>query len=285
MFIPYNGMNTRVLNFISAPVSMPSPASLAFFPPMGQGHTLPLPIASRVYGCAAKADRFESEGIQQNQKIQAKRKAKLIEEILIMQNMKSVNLRMAVNIFFVQARLMENSACPFGPFFRRERQVKSVSLWQVVHRLNYYLANLQRIESGRQQPGVGLAFRMIDAIDVNAGDFMARLAADNFERLPVSVSSLAKVLPDYVKPGLAAGRKSMFGPMLLQARMAAEVSQTAMSKASGYSLRNLNAVEKGIQEPGIMTALALVLTTGVEVGMFFSLLFNWWKEFFCLEAR
>lgn len=66
--------------------------------------------------------------------------------------------------------------------------------------------------------------------------------------------------------------------MLLQARTAGRVSQTTMAKAVGYNLRNFNGVEKGRQYTGIMTALALVLATGVEVRDFFNELYAYWLE-------
>ena len=64
--------------------------------------------------------------------------------------------------------------------------------------------------------------------------------------------------------------KSIFGPLLAQARLAVGMSQTAMAKSAGYNnLRNVNAVEKGQQEPGVMSALALVAATGVDIREFF----------------
>ncbi|HZF61354.1 MAG TPA: hypothetical protein VEZ52_07000 [Desulfovibrio sp.] len=45
--------------------------------------------------------------------------------------------------------------------------------------------------------------------------------------------------------------------------------QAAMAKRAGYNLRNVNAVEKGQQEPGVISALALVAETGVYIHEFF----------------
>lgn len=38
-------------------------------------------------------------------------------------------------------------------------------------------------------------------------------------------------------------------------------------------------MENGKQDPGIMTALALVRTTGVDVGDFFNNLYSFWREY------
>lgn len=82
----------------------------------------------------------------------------------------------------------------------------------------------------------------------------------------------------YKMPLLKEGQKSLFGLFLVQARLAGVVSQTAMAKAANYNLRNINGVENGRQEPGIMTALALVMTTGVDVREFFNTLYACWRE-------
>ena len=167
---------------------------------------------------------------------------------------------------------MEKPDCLFGAAFRQEREKKGMSFWDLVYRAAYYPANLKRIEEGKLQPGIGLAFRMLDAIGAEAGAFMSKLAREHAGALPRSLSSLCEPRVAYKPPALKEGQKSLFGPLLAQARRAASVSQTAMAKAAHYGLRNMNVVEKGAQEPGIMTALALVMTTGVDVEEFFNAL-------------
>ena len=164
---------------------------------------------------------------------------------------------------------MEKPACLFGASFRREREKKGFSFWDLVYRAAYYPANIKRIEEGTLQPGLHLAFRLMDAIDAEPGAFMADLAREHADRLPQSLSGLNTVTVSYMLPQPQEGQKSLFGPLLAQARLAASVSQTAMAKAAGYNLRNMSVVEKGLQEPGVMTALALVMTTGADVEEFF----------------
>ena len=69
--------------------------------------------------------------------------------------------------------------------------------------------------------------------------------------------------------GSVDGMKSFFAPLLAQARLAVGMWQTAMAKSAGYNLCNGNAVEKGKQEPGVKSALALVAATGVDIREFF----------------
>ena len=130
-------------------------------------------------------------------------------------------------------------------------------MWQVVHRMNYYLANIQRIEAGTQHP---------------------KLAREYAADLPQSLSGMSRVVGEYAIPILQEGQKSFFGSFLAQARLAGAVSQIAMAKAAKYSLRNINIVESDRQEPGIMTALALVITSGVDVEEFFNILYACWRE-------
>ena len=155
---------------------------------------------------------------------------------------------------------------------------RGISLWQIVHKTGNYLANIQRIEKGLTQPGVSLAFKLLQTIEILPGDLLANLALTHQKELPVSISPLAEIPINYERPLLSQEQKSLFGPMLLQARMAGMISQTAMAKACGYNLRNINAVEKGKQEPGIMTALSLVLVTGADVREFFNRLYYWQLE-------
>lgn len=173
---------------------------------------------------------------------------------------------------------MEKKICPFGPFFRQERKAKNISQWHIVHKMSTYLANIQRIEAGIQQPGVHLALRLINVIGVKPGDFMQKFARECLPYLPQSISPIDHVSILYEIPLLKEGQKSLFGLFLVQARLAGTVSQTAMAKAAKYSLRNINTVESGRQEPGIMTALALVMTTGVDVREFFNTLYACWRE-------
>lgn len=173
---------------------------------------------------------------------------------------------------------MEKMAALFGKEFKLARQALKISQWKVVHKTGDYLANIQRIEKGLTQPGVPTAFRLLEALGLLPGDFLADLAAKYVDSLPVSISPLPQAEIFYDLPQFSENPKSLFGPFLQRARAAACISQTAMAKAASYNLRNINAVEKGLQTPGIMTALALVLSTGVNVREFFNRLYFTWLE-------
>lgn len=144
--------------------------------------------------------------------------------------------------------------------------------------MSYHIRNLQRIEKGEQQPGVNLALRLLNAIGAEPGAFMQKLADECLTSLPQSLSPMGHVTISYEMPQLKEGQKSLFGLFLVQARVTGAVSQTAMAKAARYNLRNINGVESGRQDPGIMTALALVKTTGVDIGDFFNKLYGSWNE-------
>ena len=137
-------------------------------------------------------------------------------------------------------------------------------------RLQYHTRNIQRIEDGSRQPGVLLALRMVVAVGADPGDFFETLFEEAVGEAGDGVLSPAqRVSVTYQPLGAVEGLKSIFGPLLVQARLAVGMSQTAMAKSAGYNLRNVNAVEKGQQEPGVMSALALVAATGVDIREFF----------------
>lgn len=180
---------------------------------------------------------------------------------------------------------MEKLTALFGKEFKLARQALKISQWKVVHKTGDYLANIQRIEKGLTQPGVSTAFRLLEALGLLPGDFLANLAAKYRDSLPASISPLPQTEIFYELPQVSEMSKSLFGPFLRQARTAACISQTAMAKAASYNLRNINAVEKGTQTPGIMTAMALVLATGVDTREFFNRLYFTWLETGAGERR
>ena len=136
--------------------------------------------------------------------------------------------------------------------------------------LQYHTRNIQRIEDGSRQPGVLLALRMVVAVGADPGDFFETLFEESVgEACDEVLSPPQRVSVTYQPLGAVEGLKSICGPLLAQARLAVGMSQTAMAKSAGYNLRNVNAVEKGQQEPGVMSALALVAATGVDIREFF----------------
>lgn len=173
---------------------------------------------------------------------------------------------------------MQEATYFFGKLFRERRTAADISLWGLALKMSYHIRNLQRIEKGEQQPGVNLALRLLNAIGAEPGAFMQKLGDKCQASLPQSLSPLGCVTISYEMPQMKEGQKSLFGLFLVQARVAATVSQTAMAKAAGYNLRNINTVENGRQDPGIMTALALVKVTGVDIGCFFNNLYHCWNE-------
>lgn len=164
---------------------------------------------------------------------------------------------------------MQKFICPFGAAFLQARVSKALSQWTVATRLNYHLRNIQRIEKGEQQPGIMLALRLVAAVDADVGDFFERLHRETMgveQRATIDAGGgFEMCLPDRL-PEV----KCLFGPLFQTARLYGQVSQTAIAKRAGYSLRNINAVEKGQQEPGVMVALAMVGATGVDVRSFFA---------------
>lgn len=63
---------------------------------------------------------------------------------------------------------------------------------------------------------------------------MAVLACEHAALLPQSLSGMSRVVVEYAIPILREEQKSLFGPLLAQARLAGAVSQTAMAKAAKY---------------------------------------------------
>lgn len=171
---------------------------------------------------------------------------------------------------------MVKGTCPFGPAFRREREARAISQWTLATKIHCHPRNLQRIEYGEQQPGVMKALQLLTAIGCMPGSFLEDLALAIGLPLPNEKDPLIE--DSYTKPDTSGGAPCLFGPLLRQARESVRLSQTALAKNAAYNLRNINAVEAGRQEPGIIIALRLVVATGVNVNGFFDSLSTFMEE-------
>ena len=129
---------------------------------------------------------------------------------------------------------MQDSLCPFGPAFRREREQRKISQWTVSVRLQYHTRNIQRIEGGLRQPGVLLALRMVAAVDADPGKFFEtlcqKIASERYDGL---LSPTKRVRVTYQPPEATEGLKSLFGPLLVQARQAVGMQLEICSLLAG----------------------------------------------------
>lgn len=128
------------------------------------------------------------------------------------------------------------------------------------------------------QPGVSIAVRLVAATGVDVGELFQKFAEDNgLIRLsddPIREMTVKKKIEFITRLHLPAeklpkGTKSVFGVMFKEVRLHHGVTQKSVAEKARYHLRNLLNVESGQQEPGIMTALAMVCATGTDVKEFF----------------
>lgn len=164
---------------------------------------------------------------------------------------------------------MSKALCPFGPLFRKKREARQISLWQVCLALQYHLRNIQRIEAGQHEPSVELALRMVMAINEAPGDFFCELA-NQLELLYFASPSArdSRLTPEQLL--LIESNEASFGSLLKYVRLKHGLPQRALVEATGYNLRNLSNVENGRQNPGVITALRLVCASGCDVAWFYS---------------
>lgn len=178
-----------------------------------------------------------------------------------------------------------NISCPFGPALVESRNSYGISQSRLSILAACNVTNLRKIEKGTMQPGVSMAVRLVAAIGTDVGDFFQKLAEDNLSiPLPDVPGSggMPKEKDSFIKGLLLPEEreresKSIFGLMFKEVRVHYGVTQKVAAESAGYNLRNLHSVESGSQEPGIMTALALVSATGANVESFFDRL-HWLLE-------
>ncbi len=159
----------------------------------------------------------------------------------------------------------------FGAFLREERRRRGILLWKFAASIPFPQSNIQRMERGNAEPRVGLAVRMVNALGVNVGEFMAAFMLEQgWGASPVEQARAHS--PDSPQLALSASGSpaAIFGFLLKQARLANNLNQMKIAEASGYTVRSLISVEKGRQEPIITNALRLVWATGYEPVDFFN---------------
>ena len=160
----------------------------------------------------------------------------------------------------------------FGPMLREARKRCGMPIWRVAATAPHHQGNLQRIERGITEPRVGLALRLLMAIGVDTGSFMENLAIKAGWRQHPGESHPPRADANAVVVRIADSKEDVipFGPLLRRTRLVYGQSQKHLAEQAGYTVRNLINVENGRQEPGIMTALKLVCTTGCDVASFFN---------------
>jgi DNA-binding XRE family transcriptional regulator len=132
------------------------------------------------------------------------------------------------------------------------------------------------LEKGTVQPRVGQAVQLVGKLTPDVGNFFRKLAEqEGFLVLPDTPGrrGMAEAENDFIKglrlPLEKSEVKSIFGLMFKEVRLHYGTTQKAVAENARYNLRNLLNVESGNQEPGIMTALAMVCATGADVEAFF----------------
>lgn len=59
---------------------------------------------------------------------------------------------------------------------RKERDNRGIALWKFAASVPFPASNIQRIEVGITEPRIGIAMKMLAALDVDGGAFMQTLA-------------------------------------------------------------------------------------------------------------
>ena len=168
---------------------------------------------------------------------------------------------------------MEKATCPFGPHLFALRKSKNISQWQLAVLSQYNVTNLRKIEKGLTQPGIMLAMRLVALTGADVALFFEDLARAVVPPSPPEKEGVAASkgtsLSDDFSGIFSSQVRCLFGPFFKMVRLQRQISQKIVSDAAGCDLRNMLNVESGQQEPGIMTALSMVIALGVNVGDFF----------------
>ena len=162
---------------------------------------------------------------------------------------------------------MEELKHVLARIFREYRKRSGYSQWKLSILAEIHPRSIQKIEGGELQPGVMLAVRLVSAMGSNVGFFFADLAK---EAGLIRQEIMPRVWQEVEEEETWRECKCLFGPFFRQIRITHGITQQTISEATGYTLRNILNTEKGRQEPAVITALSMVATTGVDIGIFFN---------------
>lgn len=169
------------------------------------------------------------------------------------------------------------SGTQFGIYLREERRRRGILLWKFAASIPHPQSNIQRMERGKAEPRLGLAVRMVNALGVNVGEFMADLlqkqgwgASPYAQHLEQPQDSFPMQAQPENQAEISNTPAVIFGLLLKEARLARNLNQMKIAEAANYTMRSLISVEKGRQEPMIANALRLVWATGSEPVSFFN---------------
>jgi len=177
----------------------------------------------------------------------------------------------------LQQKIEHTGLCPFGAALVELRKEKglSQSRLNILSELNE--TSLRKIEKGQMQPGISIAVRLVLATGTDIGNFFKQFAET--EGLIVSVSKVGSVTSGLNESGqierLTANMliesiptvKSPFGLLFSEFRRTYKVSQKTVAEFTQYDLRNILNVEKGMQDPGVMHALAMTCAVAQKADM------------------
>jgi len=166
--------------------------------------------------------------------------------------------------------------CLFGPALVECRKKVGMSQSRLSIEAAINATQLRTIEKGLSQPGVEAGVRLVAALGDSVGEFFqslitsAGLSTGHEKGIQTRIFFNSERSMGDIWANLdPASTRIAFGPAFKAVRLHYMVTQKAVAEKAQYNLRNLLDVEAGRQEPGIMTALAMVCAVGADVGEFF----------------
>ena len=164
---------------------------------------------------------------------------------------------------------MEELKHVLARIFREYRKRSGYSQWKLSIIAKIDPRSIQIIERGELQPGVMLIVRLVCAMGSNVGFFFADLAKEaGLIRREDRAPSMARSRREEEDvEGVQVPIRTIFS-----GKSVSPIRSRNRQSVKRQAIRSDNILntEKGRQEPAVMTALSMVATTGVDIGIFFN---------------
>ncbi len=174
------------------------------------------------------------------------------------------------------------NASSFGSALTNARKQKGIASGRLAIQAGTYPSLLSNIEKGSVVPSIASAMRLVYSLDLDVVNFFKDLAISQNLFAPSSHTNhshdLEKMFLENARLKLEnkdlSTTKSLFGLLFREFRVMHKVTQQKVSEFTSYSIRNIQKVERGEQDPNVMTALSMVCAVAqraeVNIDMFFA---------------
>ncbi len=185
------------------------------------------------------------------------------------------------------SKIASNNTAPnhFGLALRKAKEQSGMTEAEICVKCEISTSHFYYILHGDIQPSISLVMRLLQTLKTDVPAFFKELActmginptdcsgSSTLDRNTTLKSQLADLLTADFLQQEGITDKNAFGLLFKQFRTQHKVTQKTLSEQNAYTIRSIQKVERGEQDPNVQTALSMVCTVAekaqVDMNVFF----------------